>query len=75
MAYRPKYRWTAKQVEFLTLNYATMKDETVAEHLGKTLKSIRRKRENLGLKKSCGRGIVSAAKPKVSLRETPLANS
>lgn len=60
MAYRQKPRWTARQKNFLIENYATMLDEVVADHLGKSVKSVRRMRERMGLKKVCGRGLCAA---------------
>lgn len=59
MAYQAKPRWTARQINFLIENAYTMKDEDIAEVLGKTLKSIRRRRERLGMAKVSGRGLVA----------------
>lgn len=56
--YNPKPRWTARQTNFLIENWDRLKDDEIAEVLGKTQKSIRRKRERLELKKGFGRGIV-----------------
>lgn len=56
--YKEKRRWTARQVNFLVLNWDIMKDEEIAEALGKTVKSVRRKRERMELRKDSGRGIV-----------------
>lgn len=57
MAYKRKPRWTYAQKRFLVENYGYLKDEDIAFSLGKTLKSIRKMRENLGLAKMPGRGI------------------
>lgn len=58
--YIPRNKWTSKQVNFLVENWDTMSDEKIADALGRTLKSVRRKRERLQLKKACGRGIVAS---------------
>ena len=60
-AYQARPRWTARQLNYLVENWDTMKDEDIANTLGRTLKSVRRKRERLELKKACGRGIVAKA--------------
>ena len=60
MAYIKRNRWTAAQVNYLEQNWDKFSDEKMADHLGKTLKSIRRKRERMLLKKASGRGIVKA---------------
>lgn len=56
--YRARPRWTLRQTTYLEQNCYSMKDEDIATALGKSLKSIRRKRENMELKKACGRGMV-----------------
>jgi hypothetical protein len=58
--YKPKHRWTARQVQFLKENAYTMSDQKIADILGKTLKAIRRRRERLVMPKQSGRGIVAA---------------
>jgi hypothetical protein len=58
MAYIPKPRWTQRQVNFLIDNAYVLKDEEIATILGKTLKSVRRRRERLEIKKAMGRGYV-----------------
>jgi hypothetical protein len=58
--YVPRNKWTSKQVNFLIENWDTMSDEKIADALGRTLKSVRRKRERMQLKKASGRGIVSS---------------
>jgi hypothetical protein len=68
--YRAKPRWTARQEAYVIENYGKMKDEEIANILGKTVKSIRRKRERLHLKKSGGRPrkekpVVTPATPTV----------
>lgn len=60
MTYIRRARWTARQQNFLNENWDKMSDEKISEILGKTLKSVRRKRERLLLKKASGRGIVRA---------------
>lgn len=60
MSYIRRAKWTAKQVTFLETHWDTMSDEKMADILGKTTKSIRRKRERMLLKKAQGRGIVRA---------------
>lgn len=61
MAYIPKPRWTQRQVNFLIDNAYVLKDEEIATILGKTLKSVRRRRERLQIMKACGRGYVKPA--------------
>lgn len=61
MLYRSKPRWTKAQLDYIRNNYATMKDEEMAFHLGKSLKAVRRQRENIKLKKVHGRGLVGPA--------------
>ena len=56
--YAEKARWTAKQVNFLVNNWDTMKDQAIADVLGRSLKSVRRKREELELHKQEGKGKV-----------------
>jgi Mn-dependent DtxR family transcriptional regulator len=58
-----KKRWTEIEKNFLTTNAATMKDSDMANHLKKSLKSIREMRRRLGMVKLSGRG-------KVQLRES-----
>ena len=58
--YTPKPRWSQRQKAFLIDNYANMKDEQIAQHIGRSIKSVRRMRERLGLKKMSGRGICAA---------------
>jgi hypothetical protein len=62
MAYKPKPRWTKLQLIYLENHADKLPDEAIAEHLGKTLKSIRMKRLRLGLEKTGGRGVVSLKK-------------
>lgn len=62
MTYKRKPRWTHTQTQFLKDHYDVLKDEQIARMLGKTLKSIRKKRENMGIVKECGRGICKPRK-------------
>ena len=64
MNYKAKPRWTYTQTEYLRSNCDRMKDEAIARVLNKTLKAVRRKRQELGLAKEEGRG-------RVQLREIP----
>ena len=66
MEYKTKPRWTARQVNFLIENAYSMKDQQIADVLGKTLKSVRRKRERYGMKKGHGRGLVGPISDKGS---------
>lgn len=72
MAYIRRAKWTAKQVNFLNENWDTMSDERMSEVLGKTLKSVRRKRERMLLKKAHGRGIVRAFTDSKTVNATAL---
>jgi len=56
MDYKQKPRWTYVQTEYLKTNCDKITDEEIAETLGKTLKSVRRKRQRLGMEKVEGRG-------------------
>lgn len=58
--YRQKPRWTARQELFMKMNYTKMSDEAIADALGKSIKSVRRKRARMTLKKAAGRGICKA---------------
>lgn len=74
MRYQEKRRWTAKQVNFLIENWDTLRDEEIAQTIGKTLKSVRRKRERMLLRKDLGRGIVrpmSENNPHFSKKSAP----
>ena len=62
--YKSKPRWTHAQEQFLLDNYGTMKDEDIAVALGRSLKSVRRKREQEELIKLSGRGIVGKREDK-----------
>jgi len=75
MAYKAKPRWTSKQVIFLRENYKKMTDEQIAEVLGKTLKSVRRKREEMELKKPMGWdiGVPFDSQGKIIRHETTTA--
>lgn len=57
--YRAKPRWSARQENFIRENYEKIPDEQIATTLGRTLKSVRRKRERMLLKKESGRGICA----------------
>ena len=56
--YKPKPRWTKNQEIFLTENFYKLKDEELAQILGRSLKAVRRKREEMTLAKLNGRGLV-----------------
>jgi hypothetical protein len=56
MAYQPKPRWTNRQEHFVRTNCHKMTDQEIADILGKTLKSVRRKRERMIIPKKSGRG-------------------
>lgn len=60
MTYIPKPRWTFRQKMYLIENFDKMRDVDIADHLGKTKKSIQRMRARMELNKECGRGIVRA---------------
>lgn len=55
MSYSERPRWTASQVNFIQENYHKMSDEQIANIIGRTKKSVRRKRERMLLKKEMGR--------------------
>lgn len=59
---RKAYHYTEEEVEFLQENWTSMTDEDIAEELGRSVESVRRKRDELGLKKPGGR-------PSKALRE------
>lgn len=58
--YRRKTRWSQKQTAFLIENAYKLTDEEISSVIGKTLKAIRRKRQNLGIVKACGRSFYTA---------------
>ena len=57
--YSEKNRWTEKQKMFVENNYDKYTDDQLAEMLGRSRKSVRRKRQRLMLRKACGRGICA----------------
>ena len=59
--YKSKPRWTPTQEHFLVENWDKLTDEQISAALGRSLKSIRRKRQRMELKKKSGRGICEAA--------------
>lgn len=68
--YKKKNRWTYKQEQFIMNNYHEMKDEEMANALGRTLKSVRHKRQRLELEKiSAGKGVLMTSKKFLSIQE------
>ena len=53
-----KKRWTEIEKHFLSTNAATMRDTDIANHLKKSLKSVREMRRRMGMVKLSGRGRV-----------------
>jgi hypothetical protein len=47
--------WTQEETEYLAVNFPATKDRLLAEHLGRTIKSVRMKAEYLGLRKLTGK--------------------
>lgn len=73
MSYRSKPRWTWTQEQYLLKNAGTMHDIDIAQALGKTLKSIRRKREELGVRKVQGRGkceVIDLTRLRAEIQES-----
>lgn len=65
MGYKAKPRWTANQIQFMLDNYRTMKDEELAYIFGRTLKSVRNKRQRLDYDKtSSGKGTFGLPEEK-----------
>ncbi len=63
MAYKRKERWTANQINFLKDNWEKLTDEQLSTVIGRTPKSIRHKRQRLGLEKiGLGRGAFECNK-------------
>jgi hypothetical protein len=60
MSYNKKNRWTEAQLMFLRDNHEKLKDEQIAEILGRTLKAVRLKRARLLLKKASGRSLCES---------------
>ncbi len=54
-----KHRWTMIETNFLIENASIMYDLEIAKILKKSLKSVRRKRENLKLIKQNGRSVCN----------------
>lgn len=71
MAYVKKSRWTANQTNFLRANYQTITDEEMAKALGRTLKAVRRKREEMELEKKMGRPPSKAANSRPQIAQPP----
>lgn len=55
MSYIEKSKWTAEQMNFITQYHDKMTDQEIADFLGRSRKSVRRKRERMGLRKEEGR--------------------
>lgn len=53
-----KKRWTEIEKHFLSTNAANMRDTDIANHLKKSLKSVREMRRRMGMVKLSGRGRV-----------------
>lgn len=53
--YKAKARWSKAQELFMRDNWERLTDIQIAQVIGRTLKSIRRKRERMLLKKAMGR--------------------
>lgn len=51
-AYQEKNRWTVKQEAYLKANYQLKSDQELSDIIGRSLKSIRRKRAEMGLTKA-----------------------
>lgn len=60
MSYIEKSRWTADQSNFIRANYERMSDDQISMILGRTKKSVRRKRENMGLRKEMGKVVYDS---------------
>ena len=58
--YKEKARWTATQERFVKDNYEKMTDEQISNAIGRSLKSVRRKRERMLLAKAMGRSYCKA---------------
>jgi hypothetical protein len=72
MSYQRKNRWTESQIMFLKDNHEKMKDEQIAEVLGRTLKAVRLKRARLNLPKASGRSLCeSLSSYKARTKQTP----
>jgi hypothetical protein len=52
---RKSYHYTQQETEFVQQNWLNMTDEDIAAELGRSVESVRRKRDELGLKKPGGR--------------------
>lgn len=57
MSYQKKDRWTANQIDFLKQNYESLKDEEISAVVGRSLKSVRLKRQRMGLPKAHGYAV------------------
>lgn len=52
---RKSYHYTQDEVDYVQQNWNSMTDEDIAAELGRSVESVRRKRDELGLKKPGGR--------------------
>ena len=55
-------KWSEKEKNFVRDNYQNMKDQEVADCLGKSLQSVRKMRQRLGAKKKQGRACGTDVK-------------
>ena len=68
--------WTEAERDFIKRNAGTMRDQDVADKLSQltgrtvTIQSVRKQRQNMGLKKLPGRGICLVEQKKVHVVET-----
>jgi len=74
MSYVEKPRWTAQQSNFIRANYQNMSDEQIGMVLGRTKKSVRRKRENMGLKKEMGKVVYGSISEIMAKNKNLLGN-
>jgi bacterioferritin-associated ferredoxin len=50
-------QWSTAQKEYLRANCESMKDNDIAKAIGKSIDSVRKMRQSLGLQKEPGRGV------------------
>jgi hypothetical protein len=72
--YARKDRWTAEQTLYVKKYAGVLKDDEIAAVLGRTAKSVRLKRQRMGVAKESGHGVCKLKNPKNSHPPEPPKN-
>ena len=69
--YAKKDRWTVSQTQYIKKYAGVLTDEEIAAVLGRTPKSVRLKRQRMGIAKESGHGVCKLKEPKPSPSPDP----